>query len=80
MALWGDRAIHRWGYPDTMGTIAVTLLLAGLYFAPTIVAWTRGRMTAPIFVVNLFLGWTLIAWVILLALAVSGQSHANRAA
>jgi len=42
--------------------------MAALYFAPTINAVQRGHPnTAPIAVVNLFFGWTLIGWVIVLA-------------
>lgn len=57
----------------------VFLLLAAFYFLPTIVAWGRKRMTAPILVINLFLGWTLIAWVVALAMAVSGPNQAKPA-
>jgi hypothetical protein len=42
------------------------------YFLPTICALSNHQHNwASIFVVNLFLGWTLIGWVIALAWAVS---------
>jgi hypothetical protein len=41
--------------------IALTLL-ALLYFLPTIVAANRGHAVAPILLLNLFLGWTVIGW------------------
>lgn len=48
----------------------VTLLL--LYFVPTIIAGFRGhRNGVSIFVINLFLGWTFVGWVIALAWASS---------
>jgi hypothetical protein len=37
-------------------------LLALLYFLPTIVAASRGHDVAPILILNLFLGWTVLAW------------------
>jgi len=46
------------------------ILLVGLYFVPTIVAYKR-QVTdkGSVVVINLFLGWTLIGWVGALALA-----------
>jgi hypothetical protein len=42
------------------------------YFFPSIVAGRRGHHnTTSVFVVNLFLGWTLIGWVVALAMAAS---------
>lgn len=41
-----------------------------IYFAPTIVALARHkRNTLSIFLLNLFLGWTLIGWIIALVWA-----------
>ena len=50
---------------------ALCLLPFGaLHFLPTIVAAIRqSRHTVAIFVLNLFLGWTVIGWVLLLAWA-----------
>ena len=43
-----------------------------LHFLPTAIAGRRDHPNrTPIFVVNLFLGWTLIGWVIALAWALS---------
>ncbi|MDA8263072.1 MAG: superinfection immunity protein [Actinomycetota bacterium] len=42
-----------------------------LYFVPTVVAFVRKVPNSmSVFVVNLFLGWSLIGWVVALALAV----------
>jgi len=41
-----------------------------LYFLPSIIAFARSKRDATsIFVLNLFLGWTLIGWVIALVWA-----------
>jgi len=41
-----------------------------VYFAPTIVALARHkRNTLSIFLLNLFLGWTLVGWIIALVWA-----------
>lgn len=46
------------------------LVVIGLYFLPTIVAWFRdSRLTAPVFILNLFFGWTFFGWVVALAMA-----------
>jgi uncharacterized sodium:solute symporter family permease YidK len=44
-------------------------LLAVLYFLPTMVAANRGHGIALILVLNLFLGWTVIGWFVLLVWA-----------
>jgi Superinfection immunity protein len=51
------------------------LILVGLYFLPTLIA--NGRHLperAGIFLLNLFLGWTLIGWVIALIWAVTAPA------
>lgn len=48
-----------------------TIALIVLYMLPTVAALARGKKsTASIAIVNLFLGWTFIGWVICLAWAV----------
>jgi hypothetical protein len=44
------------------------------YFIPSIVALSRGMQNkGSIIVVNLFLGWTFIGWVVALAMACAGK-------
>lgn len=44
--------------------------LLAIYFAPTIVAIVRGHSSmAAIIIVNVFLGWTFVGWVVALAWA-----------
>ena len=59
---------------DEAGIILVLLGLFGLawYFLPGIIAAARHkRNTASVFALNLFLGWTLIGWVIALVWALA---------
>ena len=61
----------------------ITMILAGvlclmLYFLPTLISW-RGH-AAPatfIFLINTFLGWTIIGWVFALILSVTNTSFGN---
>jgi hypothetical protein len=49
-----------------------------IYFLPTIVALSRGHLLAlAIFFLDLFLGWTLIGWVIALIWSCTGNTAAN---
>lgn len=48
------------------------LTLLALFFIPTIVAIARGRQPLGIFLVNFFLGWTIIGWWVALIWALSG--------
>ncbi len=46
-----------------------------IYFAPTGVALCRNRLnTSSVFMLNLFLGWTLVAWVVALCWAFSSDA------
>jgi hypothetical protein len=45
-------------------------ILVILYFLPSMVAaMRRHHMLGPVTIVNLFLGWTLVGWVVALAMA-----------
>jgi hypothetical protein len=47
--------------------LVLLVLLFVLYFLPTIIAlFRRSRLTVPLVLVNLVLGWTLIGWVVAL--------------
>jgi cytochrome c biogenesis protein CcdA len=48
-----------------------------LYLMPAIVAFTRKhRQRVPILVINLFLGWSVVAWVLTLAWSLSNDVEA----
>lgn len=54
-------------------------ILIAIYMLPWIVAIMRGKInTGGVFVVNLFLGWTFLFWVIALAMAVMGETKNSR--
>lgn len=52
-------------------TAIITLTL--LYFFPAIIAWGRHHQTGMVFVIDIFLGWTVIGWVVALAIACGDQ-------
>jgi len=57
-----------------MDPILFILLMIGLYFLPGLVATMRDQRNAnAIFVLNLFLGWTVLGWVIALVWACMDQ-------
>jgi Superinfection immunity protein len=46
-----------------------------LYFLPSLIAQSRRRVSpGPTVVVNVFLGWTVIGWIVALAMAFGGQT------
>lgn len=56
------------------GVTALMVLGLVVYFVPTAVALMRGHPNAaPIVVVNLFLGWSLVGWVVALAWAFTAK-------
>jgi len=65
--------------PKGLDAVDLTLYLpifVMLYFVPTAVAWSRNHPNAGmIAVINVFLGWTGVAWVIALAMAVAPRSQ-----
>lgn len=55
--------------------VAGFIVLAALYFIPTIVAMSRKvTNSGSVFVINLLLGWTVIGWIIALAMAVKTKT------
>ena len=63
---------------DVLSGLLVLVLLAGLYFLPFLIATQRKHhQQNSILILNLFLGWTFIGWVIALAMAVSHTDAAT---
>jgi hypothetical protein len=65
---------------DTTGSAGFLLFLGAVicYFAPAFVATARNcKAIDGILVVNVFLGWTFIGWVVALAWAASGETRAK---
>ena len=48
-----------------MGQLFVLLFALTVYFLPTIVGWNK-KAVAGISILNLFLGWTVLGWIIAL--------------
>ena len=65
------------GEDPTAGYALLLILAVGsflMYFVPALVAFNRGhRQAVPLFIVNLFFGWTLLGWVICLAWAFAAR-------
>jgi predicted RNA-binding Zn-ribbon protein involved in translation (DUF1610 family) len=63
---------------DAFGIFIWTLALTPLYLIPTFVAATRRvSNVGSVVVVNLFLGWTCIGWIVALAMAWAGNRPAG---
>ena len=55
-----------------MNAIIFTLI----YFIPTIAAYAgKHHNRVPVFVINFFLGWTFIGWVVALAMASTSKKE-----
>ena len=56
---------------STAASLLAWAVLLSIYFVPTIVAFSRHVSSAwSVVVINVFLGWTLIGWVVALAMSV----------
>lgn len=54
----------------------VLLLLVGIHFLPSFVAFVREhRHAVLILVLNIFFGWTIIGWLVLLIWAAVGEER-----
>lgn len=52
-----------------LGVLGLIVLLLA-YFVPAFVAFSRGVPNkGSVFVINLFLGWTVVGWIVALAMA-----------
>ena len=55
-----------------MAGLFILIIALVIYFIPVIIACDRGHpQTYSIAVINIFLGWTFVGWVIALAMALS---------
>jgi hypothetical protein len=56
--------------------LVIGLVILVLYFLPTAAAWGKSQ-SGSVFVLNLFLGWTLIGWVIALSWGLKKETPAQ---
>lgn len=62
-------AIAQWG-TSAIGVILGILILLPIYFAPSYIAYKNSKKQATaIYVLNFFLGWTFLGWVVALVWA-----------
>ncbi len=57
---------------DIVAALVTLAIIGFLYFIPSIMASGKSNFSS-VLVINIFLGWTLIGWVIALAMGVSGK-------
>lgn len=56
---------------------AVVVVVIAAYWLPMIAAWVnRAPSKGSVFVVNLLLGWTIIGWIVALAMAMRDPARA----
>lgn len=61
-----------------IGLLVVAAFLFMLHFLPSLIAVARGHNSrGSIFILNLFLGWTFIGWVVCLAWSFGGNTEAR---
>jgi hypothetical protein len=59
-------------------SIEIIVVAGILYLAPSLFAYHRSNYnTGAVVVVNLFLGWTFIGWVVALAMALGGRKKGH---
>ena len=64
------------GAGGNLATVIILAVVALLYFLPSFVAGSRHTMNlGGVIVINLFLGWTFIGWVVALAMAAGGMTR-----
>lgn len=69
---------HLLFFPGLFASMASGLLIfwGCLYFMPTIIAMVRNKSNrGAIFLLNLFLGWTFVGWIVSLVWAVAAESQ-----
>jgi hypothetical protein len=64
----------------TIGSETLIIVGIGLYLLPTLIAAARDKThgAAGVFLLNIFLGWTLIGWLVAFMWACSGDALSRR--
>jgi hypothetical protein len=62
------------------GSTVLAIFLVVMYFLPIFVAYGRGKVNGGgVVIVNVFLGWTVLGWIVALAMAASGTTKKQQA-
>lgn len=62
------------GIFELVSTVLVVVTCGGLYLLPTIIAMSRKKSNVvPIALGNVFLGWTVIGWAVMLMEAMNNE-------
>ena len=60
---------------DVIIWLFILMAIVGMYFIPTFIAFARETTNRwSVFVVNTFLGWSFLGWIVALAMAVANAS------
>ncbi len=79
-----DAATSSFNGTSTLPSIIIAILIGGsialtLYFIPTIVAFKRRHLNrVPILLLDLFLGWSFIGWIIALIWSTTQNTEKNQ--
>jgi hypothetical protein len=58
----------------TSASIVLLIIVAALYFTPSIIAIMRKKTNmAPIIIIDILLGWTFVGWVVALVWAAAAE-------
>ena len=61
---WIETHFHPTSEPSALRGLMLLIALPTIYFLPSLVAWVRHHHAVlPVFLTNLFLGWTFLGWV-----------------
>lgn len=60
---------------ESLLALIVLFGLLGLYLLPTIIASRRNHQVGFVAVLNIFLGWTFLGWIVALAISVGDRKQ-----
>jgi len=60
----------------TMVELLIFIFIVAIYFLPTIICYDKS-FGGQVFVLNFFLGWTFVGWVIALVWSLKTESNNN---
>ena len=65
--------------PEALAALFAIVAILVIYFIPSFIAVQRGHLNrTPIILVNIFLGWSLVAWFFVLIWSFTSHTEKNR--